>query len=59
MNYDPNELVVVFSNVTCLAVAASAAVAAPIRTNSELIRTISELNEPAFSRLETVFVKTE
>ena len=48
MNYDPNELVVVFSNVTCLAVAASAAVAAPIRTNSELIRTISELNEPAF-----------
>ena len=49
---------VVFSNVTCLAVAESAAVAAPIRTNSELIRTISELNEPAFSRLETVFVRT-
>ncbi len=49
---------VIFSNVTCLAVAASAAVAAPIRTNSELIRTISELNEPAFSRLETVFVRT-
>ena len=58
MNYDPNELVVVFSNVTCLALAASAAAAAPIRTNSELIRTIPELNEPAFSRLETVFVRT-
>ena len=47
MNYDPNELVVVFSNVTCLALAASAAAAAPNRTISELIRTIPELNEPA------------
>ena len=58
MNYDPNELVVVFSNVTCLALAASAAAAAPIRTNNELIRTIPELTEPAFARLETVLLRT-